>query len=50
VRLLTGVFIPPSASNPSIRQVRYSLFYPSAPIRGHSILELATKLETASGN
>jgi Lipase (class 3) len=50
VRLLTSVFIPPSASDPSIRQVRYSLFYPSAPIRGHSILELATKLETASGN
>lgn len=48
VRSLTSFFVKPSANSPRIRGVRYSLFYPADPIRGHSMLELASKIETAS--
>jgi hypothetical protein len=46
-RSMTSFFVKPSARSPSIRGIRYSLFYPADPVRGHSILELATKIEMA---
>jgi pimeloyl-ACP methyl ester carboxylesterase len=48
LRSLTSLFIKPSASSPSIRGVRYSLFVSVDPIRSHSILELASKIELAA--
>jgi Lipase (class 3) len=48
VRSLTSLLVAPSASNPSIRGVRYALFYPAAPIAGHSITELACRLNEAA--
>jgi hypothetical protein len=47
LRSLTSLFVKPSAKRPTIRGVRYSLFVPADPIRGHSILELASKIEIA---
>ena len=44
LRSLTNLFFPPSASSPTIRQVRYSLFYTLNAIAGHSIAEFACKL------
>jgi hypothetical protein len=48
LRSLMSFLVKPSAKNPSMRGVRYSLFFPADPIRGHSILELASKIEIAS--
>jgi len=48
LRSLASLFVKPSANSPTIRGVRYSLFVPADPIRGHSILELASKIEDAS--
>lgn len=50
VRSFTSFFVQPSASSPSIRGVRYALFYPDNPVTGHSMIELACKMQTASGN
>jgi hypothetical protein len=50
VRSFTSFFVPPSASNPAIRGVRYNLFYTANPISGHSMSELACKLQAASGH
>jgi hypothetical protein len=47
-RSLENFVYPPSASTPTIRQVRYNLFYSHNPIGGHSIAELACKLDEAS--
>jgi hypothetical protein len=44
LRSLTNYFFPPSASSPTIRQVRYNLFYTLNPFAGHSIVEFASKL------
>ncbi len=44
VRSITNYIFPPSAENPTIRQIRYSLFPTHNPIAGHSIAELACKL------
>lgn len=48
VRSLTSLLVAPSAKDPSIRGVRYALFYPAAPIAGHSMEELACKLNDAA--
>jgi Lipase (class 3) len=48
VRSFTSAMSPPSAEDPTIRAVRYSLFYPSTPLMGHSISELACKLKAAA--
>jgi hypothetical protein len=47
LRSLTSLFVKPSAISPTIRGVRYSLFIPADPIRSHSMLELASKIESA---
>jgi hypothetical protein len=44
LRSFTNLFFPPSASSPTIRQVRYNLFYTLNAITGHSIAELACRL------
>jgi hypothetical protein len=44
VRSITNYFVPPSAENPTIRQLRYMLFPTHNPISGHSIAEFASKL------
>jgi hypothetical protein len=44
LRSLTNYFFPPSASSPTIRQIRYNLFYTLNPFAGHSIGEFACKL------
>jgi hypothetical protein len=44
LRSFTNLFFPPSASSPTIRQVRYNLFYTLNAIAGHSIAEFACKL------
>jgi len=46
LRSLTSLFVKPSAKSPTIRGVRYSLFVPANPIRSHSMLELASKIES----
>jgi len=48
LRSLENFVYPPSASAPAIRQVRYNLFRSHNPIAGHSIAELACKLDQAS--
>jgi hypothetical protein len=50
LRSLTSFISPPSAADPCIRAVRYSLFYPANPISGHSIWEFARKLQVAAGH
>lgn len=47
-RSLTNFIDPPSAVNPTIRQIRYNLFSRINPITGHSVSELACKLDEAS--
>ena len=49
VRSFTSLLHKPSPSQPVIRGVRYSLFYPANPIAGHSMPALASKLYFASG-
>ena len=44
LRSLENFIYPPSATSPTIRQVRYNLFYSYNPIVGHSIAKLACKL------
>lgn len=44
VRSLTSVLVQPSETKPTIRGVRYSLFYPADPVAGHSMKALACKL------
>jgi hypothetical protein len=44
LRSFTNFLFPPSASSPTIRQVRYNLFYTLNAIAGHSIAEFACKL------
>jgi hypothetical protein len=46
-RSLTSFIVPPSANAPVIRQVRYNLFARFMPITGHSMTELACKLNDA---
>ena len=48
VRSLTSVIVQPSAKAPTIRGVRYSLFYPASPVSGHSMSQLACKMLKAS--
>lgn len=50
VRSLTSVLVVPSESEPTIRGVRFSLFYPANPIAGHSMSQLACKLHEAAGS
>jgi hypothetical protein len=47
-RSATSVFVPPSATSPTIRGVRYALFYPANPISGHSMTELACRMYDAA--
>ncbi|MDB5817336.1 MAG: putative lipoprotein transrane [Rhizobacter sp.] len=47
VRSLTSFFVTPKARSPTIRGVRYSLFFPATPIGGHSIHHLACGLDKA---
>ena len=49
VRSLTSAAVMPSEAQPTIRGVRFSLFYPANPIAGHSMSELACKLYEAAG-
>ena len=49
VRSLTSLFVAPSASQPTIRGVRYALFYPADPITGHSMTEFACRMYGAAG-
>jgi hypothetical protein len=44
VRSFTSFLVQPSVSEPTIRGVRYSLFYPANPVAGHSMTALACKL------
>ena len=44
LRSFINFWMPPSSVNPTIRQVRYNLFYTRDPIKGHSIADLACKL------
>lgn len=48
LRSFTNFVYPPSRVNPSIRHVRYNLFWSFNPIAGHSIAELAQKLYEAT--
>ena len=50
LRSLTGFVFPPSAADPAVRGVRYSLFYPADPIAAHSMPELARRLSLAIGH
>jgi len=47
-RSFTSLFVPPSASSPTIRGVRYALFYPNDPISGHSMPHLVCRMYDAS--
>ena len=49
VRSLTSLFVAPSASQPTIRGVRYALFYPADPITGHPMTEFACRMYGAAG-
>ena len=44
-RALTNLVYPPSKSKPAIRQVRYNLFYTHNPFAGHSMADLAFRLD-----
>jgi hypothetical protein len=48
LRSLENFVYPSSATSPTIRQVRYNLFYSHNPIAGHSIAELTCKLDEVS--
>ena len=50
VRSFTSFVVLPSRRSPTLRGVRYALFYPANPISGHSISELACKLSVAIGH
>jgi hypothetical protein len=47
-RSLTNFVYPPSAKQPTIRQVRYNLFYTHNPFAGHSMASFAMKLYEVS--
>ena len=47
-RSLTNFIYPPSASSPTVRQLRYNLFYSHNPFASHSIADLALKLRDVS--
>jgi hypothetical protein len=49
VRSFTSLIIKPSSVNPEIRGVRFNLFYTKNAIAGHSIVELASKMQAAAG-
>jgi hypothetical protein len=49
VRSFTSLIIKPSSVNPEIRGVRFNLFYTTNAIAGHSIVELASKMQVAAG-
>jgi hypothetical protein len=49
-RSLQSFVIRPTAVSPTLRGVRYALFYPANPISGHSMSELACKLSLAIGH
>ena len=48
IRSFENFVYPPSATDPTVRQVRYNLFNSHDPIAGHSIAALACKLDEAS--
>jgi hypothetical protein len=48
LRSITSLLVRPSARNPSIRGVRYNLFFTLNPISGHSIEQLARRLQDAA--
>ena len=48
VRSITSVFLKPSAIDPEIRGVRFSLFYTLNPIAGHSMQELAETMQAVA--
>ncbi len=48
VRALIDLVYPPSAAQPTIRTVRYQLFYTLNPVAGHSMGKLACRLYEAS--
>ena len=50
LRSITSLIFPPSARDPSIRGVRYNLFFTWNPISGHSIEQLARRLEWADNH
>jgi len=47
-RSLTNFVYPPSAKQPTLRQVRYNLFYTHNPFAGHSMASFAMKLYDVS--
>jgi hypothetical protein len=49
VRSFTSLIIKPSSVDPEIRGARFNLFYTENAIAGHSIAELATKMQAAAG-
>jgi hypothetical protein len=44
-RALVNLVYPPSKSKPAIRQVRYNLFYTWNPLAGHSMADLAIRID-----
>ncbi|WP_158932957.1 lipase family protein [Acidisphaera sp. S103] len=49
LRSFTSILVKPSAIHPMIRGVRFNLFYTGNAISGHSIVELARKMQAAAG-
>ncbi len=49
LRSFTSLIFKPSSVNPTIRGVRFSLFYSFDPIAGHSMIELANKMRIEAG-
>jgi hypothetical protein len=48
LRSFTSLLIKPSQQNPEIRRARFSLFYSVSPVRGHSIAELADRMQSVA--
>jgi hypothetical protein len=50
LRSFTSLLNKPSAKDAEIRGVRFSLFYTLSPLAGHSIIELAQRMEMVARN
>jgi hypothetical protein len=49
LRSFTSIFYPPSTENPTVRGVRYNLFYSFNPVANHSMINLACQLQAIAG-
>lgn len=49
LRSFTSLVVKPTSKNAEIRGARFNLFYSVNPIAGHSIAELASKMQAAAG-